>query len=66
MGVGTNILGYSFNPVDNAVISSIRDGNMSSLNCKEEVLLAEKLIEMNKWSGMVNLQKLELKRVQSQ
>lgn len=57
MGVGTNILGYSFKPVDNAVISSIRDGNMSSLNCREEVLLAEKLIEMNSWSGMVKFAK---------
>mgnify|MGYP001376396867 CR=1 FL=1 len=32
MGVGTNILGYSYKPVDDVVISSIRNGNMSSLN----------------------------------
>ena len=57
MGVGTNILGYSYKPVDDAVIKAIRLGNMSSLNCKEEVLLAERLIKMHTWSGMVKFAK---------
>lgn len=47
MGVGTNILGYSNKKVDDAVKKSISKGNMSSLNCIEEVLLAEKLISIH-------------------
>ena len=53
MGVGTNILGYSRKEVDNAVRKVIDKGNMSTLNSKEEILLAEKLIEMHPWSGKV-------------
>ena len=51
MGVGTNILGYSNKEVDLAVTKAIRQGNMSTLNCPEEVALAEKLIDMHKWAG---------------
>ena len=54
MGVGTNILGYSNDEVDKAVIENITKGNMSTLNCKEEVELAEKLIEIcSPWGDMV-------------
>tara|TARA_B100000242_G_scaffold283532_1_gene245895 strand:+ start:840 stop:2876 length:2037 start_codon:yes stop_codon:yes gene_type:complete len=53
MGIGTNILGYSNDEVDKAVIENIKKGNMSSLNCPEEVKLAEKLISMHSWSDMV-------------
>ena len=53
MGVGTNILGYSNNNVDRAVKNTIKNGNISSLNCPEEVELAEKLIEIHPWSKMV-------------
>ena len=42
MGVGTNTLGYSNNEVDNAVKKVIKKGNLTTLNCPEEVLLAEK------------------------
>ena len=52
MGVGTNLLGYGNDEVDNSVKDSISKGNMSSLNCEEEVLLAEKLIAMHPWSSM--------------
>ena len=52
MGVGTNILGYSNTSVDNEVRRIIELGNMSSLNCQEEVLLAEKLVELHPWSDM--------------
>ena len=31
----------------------IKNGNMSTLNCPEEVLLAEKLIHINPWADMV-------------
>jgi len=57
MGVGTNFLGYSNNKVDLAVKKAIDDGNMSSLNCTEEVLLAKKLIDLHKWSGGVKFAK---------
>ena len=51
MGVGTNLLGYGRKEVDKAVHEAINKGNMSSLNCKEEVLLAEKLVSMHPWSS---------------
>lgn len=53
MGIGTNILGYGNNAVDNAVLETVKSGNMSTLNCPEEVMLAEKLISINPWSDMV-------------
>jgi glutamate-1-semialdehyde aminotransferase/spore coat polysaccharide biosynthesis protein SpsF (cytidylyltransferase family) len=53
MGVGTNILGYSRKEVDEEVRKIIDKGNMSTLNSKEEILLAEKLIEMHPWSRKV-------------
>ena len=53
MSVGTNILGYSNNAVDNAVIKAIKKSNMSSLNCPEEIYLSEKLIDMHKQLDMV-------------
>ena len=34
------------NAIDNEVIKSIKKGNMSSLNCPEEVFLSEKLLKM--------------------
>ncbi len=53
MGIGTNILGYGHEEVDDAVVKTISFGNMSTLNCPEEVWLAEKLIELNPWAGKV-------------
>ena len=53
MGIGTNILGYGHEEVDEAVRATINNGNMSTLNCPEEVYLAEKLIEMHPWADMV-------------
>ena len=53
MGVGTNILGYSNKEVDKAVVNAVSLGNMSSLNCPEEVILAEKLVSLHPWSEMV-------------
>ena len=49
MGIGTNVLGYANKFIDKAVKKSIYQGNMSTLNCKEEVLLAEKLVEIHPW-----------------
>lgn len=53
MGIGTNSLGYGNDEVDAAVLETVKKGNMSSLNCPEEVYLAEKLIDMNPWADMV-------------
>jgi glutamate-1-semialdehyde 2,1-aminomutase len=53
MGIGTNTLGYANEAVDEAVMQVIRDGNLTTLNCPEEVYLAEKLLEMNPWAGGV-------------
>ena len=52
MGIGTNILGYKRREVDEAVKNVINSGNMTTLNSKEEILLAEKIIEMHPWSQM--------------
>ena len=53
MGVGTNTLGYANKEVDSVVHKVVDDGNMSSLNCYEELFLAERLIQMNPWADMV-------------
>lgn len=53
MGIGTNTLGYGHDEVDGAVMKTVLNGNMSTLNCPEEVYLAEKLVEMNPWADMV-------------
>jgi glutamate-1-semialdehyde aminotransferase len=53
MGIGTNSLGYGNDEVDAAVMQTVTKGNMSTLNCPEEVYLAEKLIEINPWAHMV-------------
>ena len=53
MGIGTNSLGYGHTEVDKAVSKTIKKGNMSTLNCPEEVKLAEKLIQINPWAHMV-------------
>lgn len=52
MGVGTNTLGYSHPEVDDAVMKTVRDGNMSTFNCAEEVYLADKLLEIHPWAEM--------------
>lgn len=53
MGVGTNTLGYGHDAVDAAVRDCVAKGNMSSLNCPEEVYLAERLVDLHPWADMV-------------
>lgn len=53
MGVGTNILGYGHEAVDAAARATINAGNMSTLNCPEEIYLAERLVAMHPWADMV-------------
>ena len=53
MGIGTNTLGYSHPEIDDAVRDVIDKGNLSTLNCPEEVYLADKLIDIHPWANMV-------------
>ncbi len=52
-GIGACVLGYADDEVDDAVIRSIRNGVASSLNCPEEVELADLLCELHPWAKMV-------------
>ena len=52
MGIGTNLLGYGHPEVDAAVAATVAAGNMSTLNCPEEVWLAERLVGLHPWSDM--------------
>ena len=53
MGIGTNTLGYGHPEVDAAVMGTVQAGNMSTLNCPEEVYLAERLVQLHPWAEMV-------------
>jgi len=53
MGVGSCILGYADDDVDRTVKQRIDNANMTTLNCPEEVELAEKLLKLNPSAGMV-------------
>lgn len=53
MGIGTNTLGYGHPEVDEAVRKTVDAGNMSTLNCPEEVYLAERMVELHPWADMV-------------
>jgi glutamate-1-semialdehyde 2,1-aminomutase len=52
MGIGTNLLGYGHPEVDAAVARTLATGNMSTLNCPEEVWLAERLVDLHPWAEM--------------
>lgn len=52
-GIGANVLGYADPDVNAAVIEAIQNGNSSSLNCLEEVELADLLCEIHPWADMV-------------
>lgn len=49
-GIGANILGYADPDVDGAVKNAIDKGVSSSLNCPEEVELADLLCEIHPWA----------------
>jgi glutamate-1-semialdehyde aminotransferase len=51
--VGACPLGYADPDVDRAVLSAIEAGTISTLNCPEEVELAELLCELHPWADMV-------------
>jgi glutamate-1-semialdehyde 2,1-aminomutase len=52
-GIGANVLGYADPDVDSAVKNAIANGTSCSLNCPEEVELAELLCEIHPWAEMV-------------
>lgn len=52
-GIGACVLGYADDEVDDAVVSTIRNGVASSLNCPEEVELAEILCTLHPWADQV-------------
>ena len=52
MGVGTNILGYNNTQINKSVFQAIKSGNLTTLNNPDEIILAEKLIDIHKWADM--------------
>ncbi|WP_217989650.1 aminotransferase class III-fold pyridoxal phosphate-dependent enzyme [Pseudoalteromonas sp. HM-SA03] len=52
-GIGANVLGYATEEVNQAVIDAINNGVSSSLNCPEEVELAELLTQLHPWAEQV-------------
>jgi glutamate-1-semialdehyde 2,1-aminomutase len=52
MGVTACVLGYADSDVNHAVKIAIDNGSMATLNCSEEVALAEKLVDLHPWSDM--------------
>lgn len=53
MGLGSSLLGYCDDFVDEAVRKAVSDGVSSTLNAPEEVLLAEKLLALHPFAGGV-------------
>ena len=52
-GIGTSVLGYADPDVEQAVIAALQSGNMTTLNCPEEIELAELLCELHPWAEKV-------------
>lgn len=53
MGIGSAILGYAHQELTDAISEVIKEGVNCTLNAPEEVLLAEKLIDLNPFAGGV-------------
>ena len=51
--VGQSTLGYANSTIDSKVKKAITRGNMTTLNCHEEVELAKKLIKLHSWADKV-------------
>tara|TARA_B100000767_G_scaffold117107_1_gene111798 strand:+ start:622 stop:1914 length:1293 start_codon:yes stop_codon:yes gene_type:complete len=50
--VGTSVLGYSNEQVNKSVTKNIHKGNMTTLNCPEEVYLSNEIIKHHPWASM--------------
>ncbi len=57
MGIGSCILGYADEDVNNAAYSAMENGPMSTLNAPEEVELAQLLCDIHPWADMVRYSK---------
>jgi len=57
MGIGACVLGYADENVNAAVKTVIDRGTMTTLNCPEEVELAELLLNLHTWADMVRYAK---------
>jgi len=57
MGIGSSILGYAHPELTDAVTETIRKGVNCTLNAPEEVMLAERLLELNPFAGSVKFAK---------
>ena len=51
--VGQSTLGYANSTIDSKVKKAITRGNMTTLNCHEEVELAKKVIKLHSWADTV-------------
>jgi glutamate-1-semialdehyde aminotransferase len=52
MGIGACLLGYADPEVNRAVKEAVDEGSMTTLNCPQEVELAERLLELHPWASM--------------
>jgi glutamate-1-semialdehyde 2,1-aminomutase len=52
-GIGATVLGFADPDVNAAVRTAVDAGSMSTLNCAEDIELAELLIELHPWADMV-------------
>ena len=52
-GIGTCVLGFADDDVDDAVRAVIANGSMSTLNCVEELELADLLCALHPWADQV-------------
>ena len=52
-GVGTCVLGFADDEVNAAVHAAVERGSMSTLNCLEDLVLADLLVELHPWADMV-------------
>ena len=52
-GIGANILGYCDDDVNAAVLEAVNNGNSTTLNCPEEVELAQVLCDLHPWASKV-------------
>ena len=52
-GIGTCVLGYADDDINAAVLDVIAKGSMSTLNCVEDLELADLLCELHPWAEMV-------------
>lgn len=57
MGIGSCIIGYADDEINNAIKDCIDNGSMSSLMAPEEVELANLLLDLHPWADMVRYAK---------